>query len=187
MTRSCAFARLALATGLIALVAGPATAANWTVDREASKVAFVAQQNGAPVEGVFEDWSARIRLDPEALKDAEISATVRPGTAQTGQPQIDQTLPGASWFDTANHPEATFTSQEIVSTGDNAYEARGTMTIKGTSQPFTLPFTLTIDGDTARAEAQISLARMLFGVGTDVAPPAVADPVTVTLEITATR
>lgn len=187
MTRSCAVTRLALATGLFALVAGPATAANWTVDKEASKVTFVAQQNGAPVEGRFEDWSAQIRLDPEALENAEISATVRPGSAQTGQPQIDQTLPGASWFDTASHPEATFASQDIVSTGDNAYEARGTLTIKGTSQPFVLPFTLTIDGDTARAEAQVSLARMLFGVGTDVAPPAVADPVTVSLEITATR
>jgi polyisoprenoid-binding protein YceI len=187
MPRSSKLARLALATGILALVAGPANAANWTVDRDASKVTFVAQQNGAPVEGRFEDWSAEISLDPDGLETAEISATVRPGSAQTGQPQIDQTLPGAAWFATASHPEATFTSQDIVSTGDTTYEARGTLTIKGTSQPFTLPFTLTIDGDTARAEAQISLARMLFGVGTDVVPPAVADPVTVSLEITATR
>ncbi|SDU05502.1 YceI family protein [Stappia sp. ES.058] len=187
MSRSSTLKRLALTIGLVTVAATPTAATTWSVDQGASSVTFVAQQNGSPLKGTFQDWSAEITLDPNALDEAEINATVRPGSAKTGKPQVDQTLPGAAWFATSSHPEATFTSSEIVSTGEISYEARGTLTIKGKSEPFVLPFTLTVDGDTARAKASVSLARLIFGVGTDVSPPTVADPVTVDLEITATR
>ncbi|WP_029056807.1 YceI family protein [Stappia stellulata] len=187
MSRFSTLKRLAAATALLTVAVPPASATTWSVDKDASSVNFVAQQNGAPLEGRFQDWSADITLDLDALDAATISATVRPGSAQTGQSQVDQTLPGAAWFAASSFPEATFTSSDIVSTGDNAYEARGTLTIKGKSEPFTLPFTLAIDGDSAHAQASVSLARLVFGVGTDVSPPAVADPVTVNIDITATR
>jgi polyisoprenoid-binding protein YceI len=43
--------------------------------------------------------------------------------------------------------------------------AQGTLTIKGTSVPVTLPFTLDLDGNTATMSGNLSLNRMDFGVG----------------------
>jgi len=178
-----------LAAALLAgpLATGPALAGDWTVDPSASTLAFTAQQNGSPLEGRFTDWNAEIALDPQALDQASIVASIGTASATTGQPQVDGTLPGANWFDAAAHPQARFVSQEIVAVGDGRYEASGTLTLKGIEMPLTLPFTLEIDGDTARARAEVTLARTAYEVGTDVGTDTVADGVAVTLEIVATR
>lgn len=181
------FARRAALFLPVAFMASPAAAETWSVDHASSRLAFVATQNGAPVEGVFSDWSAEITLDPADLSTARIEARVRTGSATTGQGQIDGTLPGAAWFDAATTPEAVFTSSKVSEVGENSYEASGELTIKGISKSFVLPFTLTIDGDTAKAEAEVSLARTEYSVGSDIPTGTVADEVKVVLDITATR
>jgi polyisoprenoid-binding protein YceI len=176
-----------LGAALLAAASPGALASDWSVDHANSRLAFVAQQNGAPVEGVFSDWSAEITLDPADLSTARIVATVKTGSAATGQAQIDGTLPGAAWFDTAATPEAVFSSSSIKATGANAYEAQGTLAIKGKEMPFTLPFTLDIDGDAATAHAQVPLSRLAYGVGSDMPASTVAEDVKVVLDISATR
>lgn len=178
---------LAAALLAIPLATAPALASDWTVDQSASTLAFTARQNGSPLEGRFTDWSAEITFDPRALGEARIAASIGTASATTGQPQVDGTLPGASWFDAAAHPQARFVSSEIVAVGDGRFEASGTLTLKGIEMPLTLPFSLEIDGDTARAAAEVTLARTAYEVGTDVGTDTVADGVTVTLEIVATR
>lgn len=98
------FARRAALFLPVAFMASPAAAETWSVDHASSRLAFVATQNGAPVEGVFSDWSAEITLDPADLSTARIEARVRTGSATTGQGQIDGTLPGAAWFDAGDDP-----------------------------------------------------------------------------------
>ena len=170
-----------------AFLVSPALADTWTVDHDNSRLAFVAMQNGAPVEGVFSDWSTDITLDPADLASARIEARVRTGSATTGQAQVDGTLPGTAWFDVASTPEAVFTSSRISATGDNTYEASGELMIKGVSKSFVLPFTLEIKGDTAHATAEVPLARTDYSVGSDIATGTVADEVKVVLDIAATR
>lgn len=169
------------------LVAGPAAASDWTVDTAESSLSFVAMQNGSPVEGRFENWSAEISLDPDNIADARIRAVVETGTAGTGQPQLDQTLSSASWFDPSSHPQAVFESSKITALGEGRYEAAGELSIKGKAVPLTLPFTLEIDGDTARARAEVPLMRLAFGIGSDIPASTVGDEVSVRIDITATR
>lgn len=169
------------------LAAGPAAASDWSVDAAQSSLSFVATQNGSPVEGRFENWSAEISLDPDNLADARIRAVIETGTAGTGQPQIDQTLSSASWFDPSSHPQAVFESSQITALGDGRYQAAGELSIKGKAVPLTLPFTLEIDGDTARAQAEVPLMRLVFGIGSDIPASTVGDEVSVKIGITATR
>ncbi|WP_428696662.1 YceI family protein [Stappia sp.] len=182
--------RLTLLTGIVvaALVAGtPAAASSWTVDPSKSSLTFVATQNGAPVEGRFAGWSAEITLDPQAPETGRIRAVIDTASAVTGQGQVDQTLTSAAWFDPASHPDAVFESGSITALGDDRYEAVGTLTIKGTARELVLPFTLSVDGDSARAQADVSLARLVFGIGSDIPEATVANDVTVRLDIAATR
>lgn len=165
----------------------PAVAADWTVDPARSSLAFVATQNGAPVTGQFTDWSAAIAFDPADLSAARIEARVRTASARTGQAQIDGTLPGAAWFNAAAVPEAVFTASSIRETGSNAYEATGELAIRGAALPLVLPFTLEIDGDTARARAEVVVGRLSYGIGADIPSSTVADDVRVVLDLVATR
>ncbi|MCA1297259.1 YceI family protein [Stappia indica] len=182
-----ALTRLLVAGTALVLAALPAAASDWSVDPAASSLSFTAQQGESPVDGSFATWSAEIRLDPADLANAAIRAEIETGSATTGQMQIDQTLPSEAWFNVAAFPKAVFVSDSITATGGDSYTAAGRLTIKDHEQPLTLPFTLTIDGDTAHATAEVSVMRMLFGIGADIPAATVADEVTIRLDITATR
>ncbi|MCY4507369.1 MAG: YceI family protein, partial [Acidobacteria bacterium] len=60
---------------------------------------------------------------------------------------------------------ARFEATRFVDKGQGDYAAIGTLTIRGTSRPVTLPFHLTLAGDTARAAGRVGLVRTEFGVG----------------------
>ena len=49
--------------------------------------------------------------------------------------------------------------------GDDSYEAAGTLSIKGVSQPLTLPFSLTITDGIADMNGQVTIDRTLWEVG----------------------
>jgi polyisoprenoid-binding protein YceI len=176
------------AASALTFLAAPAASADvWTVDPAQSKLGFEVQQGGGTLTGAFDTWDAAIDFDPDAPESAKISATIKPGSASTGNPQFDGTLPSADWFDTAAFPDATFTATSLERVEGNSYRANGTLDIKGASQPVTLDFTLDIDGDTARATGKATLNRLNYNLGDSVGTDTVGDAVTVTLDLTATR
>lgn len=161
----------------------------WIIDPAASSVTFTATQQGEAFTGRFDSFSADIRLDPENLSGAMIEARIDMASVDAGSTDRNDALPTNDWFAVKKFPEATFQSSEITSLGGGQYEAAGTLTIKGTSQPATLPFTLTIEGDTAMATGTLELSRTDYDVGTGAYKDGkwVGLPVTVTVDITATR
>lgn len=150
---------------LIAVVATPVHAASWSVDPSKSKLAFSGTQTGTPFDGSFSRYTATIDFDPDHLETSRIAVTVDLASAVTGDAQRDAALPEPDWFDTGKFPQARFESLAIRKTGDGAYEASGTLTIRGVSQPVTLPFTLQIDGTNAHAKGHVDLLRNNFGIG----------------------
>lgn len=145
----------------------PAMAAGdgWIVDKSASRLEFTATQTGKAFTGEFEKFDASIDFDPDNLEETSISVVVETGSARTGDRQRDDALPTGDWFAVKAFPEATFVSDDVVSAGDGRYEAHGALTIRETSRPLVLPFTLSIDGDRAVADGDTTLVRTDFGVG----------------------
>jgi cytochrome b561 len=177
-------------SGMASAAELPATGgAAWTVDHEQSSIAFSGVQNGAPFQGVFGAWRAQIRFDPEALPAARAVVTVDAASARTGDSFVDGSITSRSWLDAQTHPQAVFAATSFAETGPGAYEAQGTLTLKGAEQPLTLPFTLTIEGDMARAEGTAAIPRAAFMIGTD--NPSndrvVSPEITVTATVVATR
>ncbi|MFW6413571.1 MAG: YceI family protein [Oceanicaulis sp.] len=177
--------RTLAALAAAAIFAAPAFATDWTVDAAASTVEFEATAFGSAFTGAFQDFSAEITLDPDNLEAARIDAVVRTGSAELSNAQYSSNMKSASGLAVESHPEARFVSDDVRTTGDG-YEAVGTLTIKGQSQPLTLPFTLKIDGDRAVADGSFTIDRSNFGVGgsswSDVGPS-----VTINLHIEADR
>jgi len=137
----------------------------WEMDRGASRLEFRSAMSGDEFTGAFQDFDVEIVLDPDNLEEARIVATVATASARTGDRQKDKAMPGGDWFDSRTHETAVFEADDIVETGKGAYEARGTLSLRGVEQPFVLPFTLDIDGDRARAAGEATIIRTEFGVG----------------------
>ena len=135
-------------------------ASDWSV--QDGTLAISVTQFGNVVQGSFADWTAAIAFDPQAETDAgQVDVTVSIGSLTLGS-VTDQAM-GADFFNAAEFPTATF-SAPITRTADG-YVADGTLTLKGQTAPVTLPFTLTMDGDTATMQGSTTLDRMDYGIG----------------------
>jgi len=145
--------------------AAPADARSWTLDKTASRLRFRSAFAGTAFEGGFSRFDAQINFDPKNLAGSRAVVTVDLASAATGDADRDQTLPTADWFNTAKFPRATFTSTAIRDLGGGRYQASGNLSLKGVTKPVTLPFTLQIQGNTARMNGQVVINRSQFGVG----------------------
>ncbi len=177
---------------LLAVAASPAAAQEaprWSVDHETSELAFLFTQSGSEYEGVFQAWTADIAFDPENLAGSAIAVTIDMASAETGSDDRDQLLRTAPLFDVEAYPEGRFESDEIVETGEGAYEARGRLTLRDVTRDVALPFTLTIDEGVAEAEGRLDIERLDYGVGQGqwADTSMVADPVAIRFEIRADR
>jgi polyisoprenoid-binding protein YceI len=142
-----------------------ASAPEWALDKAKSRLSFASSQSGASFDGEFKTFEAKIQFDPEHLEGSSIGVTVDMASATTGDKQRDTALPDSDWFAVKQFPTARFQSKKIVAKSADAYEAEGTLTIRGVAKPLTLPFRLSIEGSSARATAAASIVRTEFGVG----------------------
>jgi polyisoprenoid-binding protein YceI len=165
-----------------------AAPAQWTVDAAKSKLGFHVLISGQTVDGTL-PFGAVIVFDPADLGHSSIKATIDTTSANSGNATRDAMLPMPAWLDAKQFPKAQFATTSITSKGGDKYEAVGTLSLKGVSKPVTLPFTLTISGNTAHAVGATTIRRLDYkiGEGKDFAPPAAALDVKVTVDITASR
>ncbi|CAN5206361.1 hypothetical protein BH09PSE2_BH09PSE2_20130 [soil metagenome] len=157
-----------LAAAAVLLVAGPAFAAAppaWVVDRSASKVGFTGSMSGQAFSGRFTRFDAHIAFDPKNLPAAQVVATIDTGSAASCDASRDEALPTPDWFSVKAFPRAVFKSKRIAATGPGYYVADGDLTIRNVTRPVSLPFALTITGDTAKMTGALQLDRSAFGVG----------------------
>lgn len=156
--------RALLVSGLL-LVATPAFAADWAIEPGSSHIGFSGTQTGAPFKGEFKTYTATISFDPAHPEGGRVKIVIDTASAATGDPQKDEAMPGADWFAATKFPKAIFEATKFVAKGGNAYDAVGTLTIRDKTVPETLPFTLTVTGNTAHAVGRLELVRTAFGVG----------------------
>jgi len=158
----------------------------WQVQE--GEIAISVTQLGSDVEGRFADWTAAINFDeePDATgKHGDVDVTISIATLTLGS-VTGQAL-GPDFLDAETHQTATYRA-DIFST-DAGYEARGTLTLQDTALPVTLPFTLTIDGDTATMSGETSVSRAAFGIGMGTQPTegSLGFEVGIRVALTATR
>ncbi len=168
------------------VAAAPAveTPAGWQV--EDGTLAIAVRQMGQEVGGSFADWSAAIRFDETPVEgvNGDVTVTIAMNSVSLGSVTSQATTP--EFFDTAAHPTATFTA--TIRPDGAGYIADGTLTLRGTAVPVALPFTLVLEGDTARMQGSVALDRRAFGIGPSYPDEAsVGFEVVVTVDLTARR
>lgn len=167
-------------------------ASAWRVDAARSSIAFTfslddGSGNSSRIDGRFARWHADIRFDPNDLENSAVAVTIETGSASDGVASHDAYMRDTGWFDVDAHPTATFRATDFRRRGEG-YEARGELTIKGRGRNVRLPFTLTINGDTATMNGTVAIDREEFDLGKDVeGSDMISRNVDVTIRVRATR
>lgn len=138
----------------------------WQMIPEDSSITFIATQNNAPVTGKFTSFTGQIFFDPANLKSSEVMIMVDMNSVSTSYADIANTLKTADWFNAVKFPNAIFKANDFTKTGNNTYQANGTLTIRDKVVPIVLSFTLDEFSNTkAKAHGSTILKRTEFGVG----------------------
>lgn len=138
----------------------------WAIVKQQSKLTFKAALYGAEFEGTFHDFDGTIRFNPDDL--ANSSADIRIGMMDitTGDADRDSNIKNSDWFDSENHGESRFETLQFEKADGNKYIAIGNLTIRGVTMPVSMPFTLDIQGNTAKIQGEVALNRLDFRIGT---------------------
>lgn len=151
---------------LLAPITIKAAVPTWQITPDESTITFTATQNNAPVSGSFKNFSGDIDFDPTQLAASHVRIVVSIDSATSDYKEVSDTLKTADWFDMKLFPQAIFTAHDFTKTGENTYEANGTLTMRDKTLPVVLTFVLEEYSKTkARVKGTTILRRTLFGIG----------------------
>ncbi len=163
-----------------------ASAHPWTVTE--GSLGFAVQQMGTRVDGAFGAWTAAIDFAETPDRGEHGKVRVRIDTSSLTLGSVTDQAKGVDFFDTTTHPEAVFEATILPGAGGKDYLAKGTLTLRGATVPVELPFTLELQGDTAKMTGTATLDRRDFGMGASYKDESsVGFAVTVTVNLTAQR
>jgi polyisoprenoid-binding protein YceI len=108
----------------------------WKVDPVHSSVEFHVKHLGiATVKGQFKEFEGTLEVSPEGARGY---GTVQTESVDTREPQRDEHLRSADFFEVATYPQITFDSTAIRATGEDEFEIDANLTIHGVTRPITL-------------------------------------------------
>jgi polyisoprenoid-binding protein YceI len=110
----------------------------WTTDPVHSTIGFSVKHLGiATVRGKFREFDGRLEIG-EDLSSARISGSAKAASIDTSEPQRDEHLRSADFFDAATYPELRFASTSVTALDDERFTIEGELTMHGETHPITL-------------------------------------------------
>jgi|SRR5437016_2831605 len=162
--------KLSSAAAAAVLIASPALADTWVVDKVHSETSFQIRHMMSKVRGHFNDFSGSIVADPAKPEAASIEFSVRTASIDTSNEGRDKDLRSANFFDVEKFPEITFKSTRVRPAGKDRYDVTGTLTMHGVAKEVTLPVSLLGFGkdpwgnDRAGFEIATTIDRKDYGI-----------------------
>lgn len=112
--------------------------AKWIIDPTHSEVAFkVKHLVISTVTGYFREFSGEAESDSDDFSAASIGFSATVDSIDTHQKDRDAHLKSADFFDSANHPQLTFSNGKLEHKGEE-WVLNGDLTIRGRTQPVAL-------------------------------------------------
>lgn len=137
--------------------------------------------------GQFVNVKADLTLDPANPSASTLTATVPLTDVAPNDDRLKGHLQTADFFDTANHPTATFVSRSVTVDADDGNQATvvGDLTLRGVTRPLTIAVQFNQAGTAMGAykagfDGEATIKRSEFGI--NYALPAVSDEVTLHIE-----
>lgn len=111
----------------------------WGYDTSHAKVGFSIGHFGiSETEGKFIKFDGTVLSDQDDFSDAKIQITIDANSIDTEEPQRDDHLKSADFFDTQNFPILSFISTSLKSVGKNKYVLTGDFSMHGVTKEISL-------------------------------------------------
>lgn len=135
------------------------------VDPAKSSIRFVTKQMNVPVEGQFKRFDATVAFDPARPEATKAEFEVDLASIDLGNAEGETEARRKVWLNIEGFPKAKFVAESVKQSAPGKYTATGPLTIKGTSQPVTAPFTLNDAGSVRTVEGQFTMKRLAYKIG----------------------
>ena len=120
------------------LLALPAVAAKWEVDKAHSSVNFkVSHMVISTVNGRFDTFDGTVNFDPEDLAKGSVEMTIDVASISTDNEKRDGHLKSADFFDVEKYPKITFKSKKVILGEGKHFQLVGDLTIKDVTKEVT--------------------------------------------------
>jgi polyisoprenoid-binding protein YceI len=118
----------------------------WQIDPAHSAAHFsVRHLMISNVRGEFTKLSGGALINPADPAKSSVEISIEAASLNTREPQRDEHLRSADFFDVANHPTLTFRSKRIEAHGAENFKLTGNLTIRGVTKEVTFD----VEGPTA--------------------------------------
>mgnify|MGYP001582033147 FL=1 len=187
--------RAALAASFLALAANAQAdlstvpSGEYGLDDHHAYISFTYSHIGFSTPHIgFRKFDANLTLDSAKPENSSIDVVIDTTSVDSRVEEFNGHLRGSNFFDTDNHPQATFKSTRIAANEDGTFDVTGDLTIKGITKSVTLDATLNKAAmhpmrniPTVGFSAETQILRSDFGM--DRAVPAVGDEVTIYITV----
>ena len=145
------------------LLKGGTLTGEWVLDPRNSSVRLKSKSMGLiPVHGVFREVSGSGTVSPDGK--ATGTFLVAAASIDTQNTKRDTHLRSADFFDSDNHPDISFTADDIRPSGQGA-AVTGALTIRGRIRPLSFDATASVPGDgEVWLDAEVRVDRADFGI-----------------------
>ncbi len=153
-------------TLLTVLAASAAHAVEYTtVLPRQSRVDFEFRQMGVPIKGGFRRFTVQMAFDPAKPGAARATIEIDLASIDAGSREADDESAGKLWFNRSAYPKAIFVSKDVRALGNNRFELRGALTLKGRTRDMVIPVTYTPGRAASSFVGTFILKRLDFGIG----------------------
>lgn len=135
------------------------------VIKEASSIGFVGSKVTRDHVGTFKNFTGSIEYAGQ--QPNRITFEIELGSAVTDAAKLDAHLRTADFFDVANHPKATFTSQNIreeIGADGSTHRVDGILNLRGVDKTISFPVKVERLPDGVRATSEFTINRKDWNV-----------------------
>ena len=176
----------------------PQLTGEYTLDAAHSRIGFVARHAMVTkVRGSFNDFTGTATIDGDAPEKSSVQVTIQANSIDTRNADRDGHLKSNDFLAMDEYPQITFVSTAAKQLNDTTFQLTGDLTIKGVTNPVTIPFTFegaaTDPFGNLRVgfEGSVTINRKDYGVNWNAALEAggvlVSEKVTLEFEISAVK
>jgi len=112
----------------------------YNIDAKHSFANFSIRHIVAKASGTFTDITGVIKVDPEQLENASVSAKINVASVNTGLSKRDEHLQKPDYLDAVNFGEMTFVSTSVKPTSKTEGMMMGKFTMHGVTKEIAFPF-----------------------------------------------
>jgi polyisoprenoid-binding protein YceI len=136
----------------------------YAFSQDGSKLSFTGAKITGKHEGSFEKFTGTVGVVGGKAEGAKIEVEIDMSSVKSDDEKLTGHLKAPDFFDVAQFPTAKFVSSSIGVPVGGKTTITGNLTLHGVTKQIAFPATVTVDGDTASAQAEFAINRKDFNI-----------------------